>query len=147
MLKEEFEKMFPCVTDIKVAWGEMDALNHVNNAVYFRYFEIARLEYFNRVQLMESMYETNIGPVLGSTNAKYFLPVTYPDTLHIGTKVINIADDRFDMEYQVFSSKQGKVVTKGEAQVVMFDFTTHQKAQLSDRLKQEMSEMEAMSLS
>ncbi|SON52645.1 acyl-CoA thioesterase [Vibrio tapetis] len=145
MLKEEFEKVFPCITEIKVAWGEMDALNHVNNAVYFRYFEIARLEYFNEVQLMESMHETNIGPVLGSTNAKYFLPVTYPDTLHIGTRVTNIADDRFDMEYQVFSSKLGKVVTKGEAQVVMFDFNTHQKATLSERLKREMSEMEAMS--
>ncbi len=146
MLKEEFEKMFPCVTDIKVAWGEMDALNHVNNAVYFRYFEIARLEYFNEIRLMESMYETNIGPVLGSTNAKYFLPVTYPDILHIGTKVIRIADDRFDMEYQVYSSKQSKVVTKGEAQVVMFDFSTHQKAKLSERLKREISELEAATL-
>lgn len=42
-------KDFPVITEIKVAWGEMDALQHVNNVVYFRYFETARLDYFNKL--------------------------------------------------------------------------------------------------
>ena len=75
---------YPVVTEIPVAWGEMDALNHVNNAVYFRYFETARLDFFKHVELMEEMAITKVGPVLGDTYCKYFRPVTYPDTLMIG---------------------------------------------------------------
>ncbi len=45
----------------------MDALNHVNNAVYFRYFETARLDFFKHVELMEEMAITKVGPVLGDT--------------------------------------------------------------------------------
>ncbi len=67
---------FSVVTEIPVAWGEMDALNHVNNAVYFRYFETARLDYFSHISLMEDMAVTNIGPVLGETYCRYRLPVT-----------------------------------------------------------------------
>ena len=32
--------------DVNVAWGEMDAFEHVNNVVYFRYFESVRMAYF-----------------------------------------------------------------------------------------------------
>ncbi len=67
---------YPVVTEIPVAWGEMDALNHVNNAVYFRYFETARLDFFKHVELMEDGVQ--VDPVLGDTYCKYFRPVTYP---------------------------------------------------------------------
>jgi acyl-CoA thioester hydrolase len=35
--------------NIPVAWGEMDAMGHINNIIYFRYFETVRIEYFNRL--------------------------------------------------------------------------------------------------
>lgn len=36
---------YPVVVEVPVAWGEMDAYGHVNNIVYFRYFETARIAY------------------------------------------------------------------------------------------------------
>ncbi len=45
-------KGFPVVVEITVAWGEMDALKHVNNVVYFRYFENARIAYFEKVEIL-----------------------------------------------------------------------------------------------
>lgn len=42
---EKFLAQHPIVTEIPVAWGEMDALQHVNNVVYFRYFETARIDF------------------------------------------------------------------------------------------------------
>jgi len=41
---------YPVVVDIPVAWGEMDAYGHLNNIVYFRYFETARMAYFERLR-------------------------------------------------------------------------------------------------
>ncbi|EDL54151.1 hypothetical protein VSAK1_21664 [Vibrio mediterranei AK1] len=131
---ESLLKDYSVVTEIPVAWGEMDALNHVNNAVYFRYFETARLDYFSHINLMEDMAVTNIGPVLGETYCRYKLPVTYPDTLLVGSRINEVQEDRFKMEYQVVSKKLGKVTTTGTATIVMFDFTTNQKALISDKL-------------
>ncbi|MFH0262678.1 acyl-CoA thioesterase [Vibrio mediterranei] len=131
---ESLIKDFTVITEIPVAWGEMDALNHVNNVVYFRYFETARLDYFSHINLMEDMAVTNIGPVLGETYCRYKLPVTYPDTLLVGSRITEVQEDRFKMEYQVVSKKLGKVTTTGTATIVMFDFTTNQKALISDKL-------------
>ncbi|RBW63813.1 acyl-CoA thioesterase [Vibrionales bacterium C3R12] len=127
-------KEYSVITEIPVAWGEMDALNHVNNAVYFRYFETARIAHFNKVELMEEMAMTKVGPVLGETQCRYKLPVTYPDTLLIGSKVTDMQSDRFTMQYEIVSKKLGKITTIGSATIVMFDFKTNQKAELSERL-------------
>ncbi|OJI23814.1 Long-chain acyl-CoA thioesterase FadM [Vibrio vulnificus] len=121
---------FPVVTEINVAWGEMDALQHINNVVYFRYFETARIEYFNKINLMDEIKRNQIGPVLSETQCRYRIPVTFPDTLLIGSRVSEVGEDRFTMEYQVVSKKMGKVTTTGSATVVMFDFKNQSKAQL-----------------
>ncbi|WP_299019713.1 thioesterase family protein [uncultured Photobacterium sp.] len=131
---KELLKDYPVITEIPVAWGEMDAFQHVNNVVYFRYFETARIEYFREVALMEEMYKTGIGPVLSETSCCFKLPVTYPDTLYIGSRVSELHDDRFTMEYAVVSKKLGAVATFGKADVVMYDFNNKQKAKLSSLL-------------
>ncbi|MGF1729157.1 acyl-CoA thioesterase [Photobacterium kasasachensis] len=127
-------KGYPVITEIPVAWGEMDALNHVNNVVYFRYLETARIEYFREVALMEEIQHTGIGPVLGETSCRYKLPVTYPDTLYVGSRVSELKEDRFTMEYEIVSKKLGAVTTSGTAKVVMFNFKTNNKAILSPSL-------------
>lgn len=47
---------FPVVIELPVVWGEMDAFAHVNNVVYFRYFESARIAYLERINCLESNY-------------------------------------------------------------------------------------------
>jgi acyl-ACP thioesterase len=43
---ERYFKTVPCYFDFEVQWGEMDALQHVNNVVYVRWGETARIDYF-----------------------------------------------------------------------------------------------------
>ncbi|OLQ74298.1 thioesterase [Photobacterium proteolyticum] len=136
-------KGYPVITEIPVAWGEMDALNHVNNVVYFRYLETARIEYFREVALMEEIQHTGIGPVLGETSCRYKLPVTYPDTLYVGSRVSELKEDRFTMEYEIVSKKLGAVTTSGKAKVVMFNFKTNQKANLLPSLVEAIESIES----
>jgi len=131
---DKFLKQYPTTTRISVAWGEMDALQHVNNAVYFRYFETARIDLFNQINLLDDLHKTSIGPVISENNARYKRPVTFPDTLIIGVSVSDIKDDRFMMHYHVFSQSQQAVTTVGSSQVVMFNFKTGQKAPLTPQL-------------
>ncbi|MDT5062333.1 MAG: acyl-CoA thioester hydrolase [Acidobacteriota bacterium] len=59
---EELLKGYPVVIVIPVAWGEMDSLQHVNNIIYFRYFESARMAYFNKLDIWSYMHETGSAP-------------------------------------------------------------------------------------
>ncbi|MEZ9536580.1 acyl-CoA thioesterase [Shewanella sp. 10N.286.51.B8] len=131
---EQFIAQNSIITEIPVAWGEMDALNHVNNAVYFRYFETARIDFFSQINMMDELKKTSVGPVLSETQAKFKRPVTFPDTLLVGITISDIKQDRFMMHYRVFSKAQQAITTTGSAKVVMFNFKTGQKATLTAEL-------------
>ncbi|MEH6463792.1 MAG: thioesterase family protein [Shewanella psychromarinicola] len=129
-------------TDIQVAWGDMDALQHVNNSVYFKYFETARLDFFNQINLLGDLKSTGVGPVLSETNARFKRPVTFPDSIVVGVKISDIHKERFVMHYTVFSKAQQAVTTIGWAKVVMFNFKTGQKAKLTPELLQALKQHE-----
>ncbi len=80
---------------------------------------------------------------LSETQCRYKLPVTYPDTLLIGARVIDMQGDRMTMEYQVFSKKWGKVVTVATATGVMFDFKNNTKTEIPDNVRKSILELEA----
>ena len=131
---DNFRQTYPIHSEIKVAWGEMDALQHVNNVAYFRYFETARLDFFNQFNLLDELEKTAIGPVISENSARYKRPVTYPDTLLVGVSICDIKTDRFMLHYTVMSQAQQAITTVGSSQVVMFNFKTGKKAPLSAEL-------------
>ncbi|ABZ74642.1 thioesterase superfamily protein [Shewanella halifaxensis HAW-EB4] len=131
---DNFLEQYPVNTKIAVAWGEMDALQHVNNVVYFRYFETAHIDFFNQINLLDELQTTAVGPVISENQAKYKRPVTFPDTLTVGVSISDIKDDRFMMHYSVYSQSQQTVTTLGSSQVVMFNFKTGKKAKLTPEL-------------
>lgn len=131
---QSFIEQHPIHTKINVAWGEMDALQHVNNVVYFRYFETARIDFFNQINLLEDLQKTGVGPVISENNARYKRPVTFPDTVLVGVTISDIGKDRFMMHYTTFSEQQNAITTVGSSQVVMFNFKTGKKADLDETL-------------
>src|SRR2546421_12621612 len=92
---------YPVVVTQPVVWGEMDAYRHVNNTVYFRYFENARLEYFRRLDWPALEKETGVGPILSATQARFRKALSYPDTIWISAKVVNIQSDRFVIHHRI----------------------------------------------
>ncbi len=135
-------KDFPVIIEIPVAWGEMDSFNHVNNVVYFRYFESARIAYFDRIKGFEFMVESGIGPILSTTNCRFRLPLTYPDVVSSGVRVTEIGEDRFKMKHIVFSHRHSKIAAEGEGVLVMFDYNKNQKALMPEELRQRITQTE-----
>lgn len=125
---------FPVVIELNVYWGEMDAFQHVNNVVYFRYFENARLEYFRRLEWPEYQKQTGIGPILASTSARFRKPLSFPDTILVATRVPSLATDRFPMEYRVVSRKLAALATEGEGLIVSYDYSRSVKVPIPDEL-------------
>lgn len=135
-------KHCPVVIETPVAWGEMDAFRHLNNTAYFRYFESGRIAYFERLDLLEYMEATGVGPILASTTCRFRIPLTYPDKVSIGTRVSAIEDDRFTMEYYVVSHKHEKVAAEGSGLIVCFDYKQNKKTTVPAELKQRIETLE-----
>jgi acyl-CoA thioester hydrolase len=127
---------YAVIVEQVVVWGEMDAYRHVNNVVYFRYFENARLEYFRRVGWPAVEERTGVGPILASTAARFRKALTYPDTISIGTRASHLGTDRFALEYLIVSHEQRAVVTEGHGLVVAFHYRDGRKVALPDEVRQ-----------
>lgn len=117
---------YPVILEIPIAWGDMDAFGHVNNTVYFRLFESARIAYLDRIGFRG--HDTMVGPILASTHCRFRRPLVYPDTVHVGARVTELSDDRFTMDYQIVSGKSGEVAAQGGGVVVAYDYGSGVKA-------------------
>lgn len=137
---------YPVIIDIPLQWGEMDAFQHVNNTVYFRWFESGRIAYFERLEMMRRKGNQEIGPILAHTDCRFRIPLTFPDTVSIGTKVKAVGDDRFLMECIVVSHRHRKIAAQGSGLVVMYDYVNDCKATVPLRLRQAMERLEGQSL-
>jgi acyl-CoA thioester hydrolase len=84
----------------------------VKNIDYLRYVENTRIFYSEKLGLHRMKDETGTGPVLVSTNCKYRLPLTYPDTVSVGAKITNIEENRFWMKYRVVSHHHRRIAAK-----------------------------------
>ena len=115
---------FRVVIDWPIAWGDMDAFAHVNNTVYFRLFESARMAYLARIDF--SGAAGTAGPILAETRCRFRRPITYPETVRVGARVSEVGEDRFLMQYRIETS-EGALAAEGEGLVVAFDYTTNDK--------------------
>jgi acyl-CoA thioester hydrolase len=133
---------FPVIVEQAVVWGDMDSYGHVNNVVYFRYFENARLEYIRRLDWFALENDTGVGPILSATQARFRRALTYPDTIFIGARLLNLEADRFHLEHQIASQVQGEIVTLGQGTIVTYHYQDSKKVPVPEELKRRILALE-----
>ena len=132
----------PIQVRFPVHWGEMDSFGHVNNVSYFRYFESARIAYFDAIGYRAAMERERIGPILASTSCRFRRPLAYPDDLIVGAGVSELSDDRFTMEYAVWSARLETVAATGIGLIVNYDYTRATKARIPDTIRDAIARLE-----
>ena len=114
---------FPIAVGIDVRFRDMDAFAHVDNIVYFQYFEMARVAYLDHIGMpVPGPAWRDFGWVIGSTCCRYKAPVVFPDRLTVGARASAISDDRLLMEYRAVSRDMDRVAAEGDALLVAYDF-------------------------
>lgn len=109
--------------DFDIHWGDMDALGHMNNTMYFFYTQEARF-----AMLTEHNIEINtrgIAPVLAHTSFNFKIPIFYPERIKVQTYLESICDKKVLFKHVI--SKCGApstVYATGEALVIWYDFAT-----------------------
>lgn len=130
----KLEQHYPVILFQDVIWGDMDAFEHVNNTVFFRYFEDARWEFFNRFGVNEYKAKHNVGPILATTNCNFKQPLTYPDRIHIGARHTLLSPKKFSMEYVVYSEKLDAIAAEGEGLLVYYDYGQGRSCDIPDEI-------------
>lgn len=131
-----FRQRHPVCREIPVAWGEMDAFGHVNNVTYFRYFETGRIALFEEIDFAGGGAAGSVGPILASTDCRFRIPLTYPDTITVGSWIEEVGEDQFIMGYAVFSHAHNQVAAEGSGRIVAYDYGRGRKARLEEDLRQ-----------
>jgi acyl-CoA thioester hydrolase len=134
---------FPVVVPAIVHWGEMDAYGHLNNTVFFRFFETARMAYLERCGFLASYERDRIGAILHSTDCRFRAPLFYPDDVLIGARVLDTGADRFRMGYRVVSVGQNRVAADGTGVIVSYDYNSGSKVGLPESVSEGIRRLEA----
>lgn len=105
---------YPVIHTQPIQWGEMDAFNHLNNVVFYRYAESARIAYLQTL----GMFDGSMVTVLAQSSCQYLHPVVYPDTLLLGVRCQRLGTTSIVIEYSYYSCAQQAIVATAEAVVV-----------------------------
>jgi len=126
---------FPAVSIIPVQWGDQDLFKHVNNAIYFRWFESSRVEYWHRSGLFDALQESGFGPILASVSCNYKRQIKFPDTVRIGTKVEKLGISSVTLSHDVFSESNSAVSANGKSVIVLFDYKKQHPVPIADEFR------------
>ncbi len=112
-------------------WGDMDALGHVNNAIYFRYMEEVRARWFDRIKLPLS--QTGQGIVVVNSYCNYRRAITYPSNLEVVMLTGVPGRSSFGTFYEIRDADKPEVLyADGGAKAVWVDREAERSAPLPD---------------
>ena len=119
----------------QVRWADMDALGHVNNAVYFTYVEQARIESLEH--LMDEWHAGGTGPVLVHASMTYKRPIKHPATALVRVYIGRPGRTSLQSRYEVtVESDEGTLYAEGEATLVWIDLAKEQPCPLPTPLRE-----------
>lgn len=130
---------YPIIHQQPIHWGEMDAFNHLNNVVYYRYAESARIGYLQTL----GMFDGDMVTVLAQSSCQYLRPVTYPDTLLLGVRCQRLGTTSIVMEYSYYSCAQKAIVATADAVIVRLDSDGENKLPWSAEERERLLALEA----
>jgi acyl-CoA thioester hydrolase len=133
---------FPVILTIAVQWGDQDAMQHVNNVVYFRWCESARIAYFGRIGLADRRSAEHVGPILASIKCDFRRQLNFPDTIRIGARLARIGRTSLSMLHRVESDEQRAIVAEAESTMVVFDYTTGKPHTVPDEMRRAIEQLE-----
>ena len=105
------------VARIDVQWADVDRMQHVNNVVFFRWFETARTNYFDRLDFSANAGpkggSSDVFPILVSIGCDFRAQVRQPDVVRVGYATTRIGRSSVAHAYQITSEQQQAVVAEG----------------------------------
>jgi len=135
------ERRLAHVERIPIRWGDMDAMGHVNNTIYFRYMEQARISWFEQLVPEDEVWQST-GIVIVNASCNYKRPITYPGTVEVRLMVGPPGGSSAPTFYELRVDADPVPYADGAAVVVFVDMKTQKPARIPEGIRQRLLESE-----
>ncbi len=116
-MSDEFA--WPFETSIRVIFRDLDAMGHVNNAVYFTYLETARIAFFaEHIQLTDP---SSLPVIVAEASCTFLAPLYMGDLLKVQMGISRIGQRSFDFAYHM-TARGGHTVARAKTAMVTYDY-------------------------
>jgi acyl-CoA thioester hydrolase len=120
---------------IPIRWGDMDAMGHVNNTVYFRYMESARIGWFESLGITPD--PRGQGPVIVNASCNFRKQLVWPGEVELRTYAGAPGRSSFETWVEIRPSYDPEVIyAEGQAKIVWVDFALGKSMPLPERIRQ-----------
>ena len=127
-MPESHAQIFP----VRIDWGDLDLLGHVNNIAISRYFQAARVEYCANIG-MKVFPGMPTGPILAASKIQFTAQLYFPGEVRIFTRVKKAGHTSVVLEHALLDA-QGALAAFGEDVIVRFDFKAKTKIPLGEEV-------------
>ena len=123
---------------IEVRFRDCDAYQHVNNAVYFTYFEQARLVMAETLGLRRTLEEAGLNLILAHASCDYKVQVVFGDQLEVRVGVARIGGASFTLEMEARRVRDDALVATSKSVQVVFDYSANHPVRVPDTLREKL---------
>ncbi len=128
------DNLFRFSTTLEIRWRDLDALGHVNNAVYFTYLEQARVHYLRELGLVPSD-PSAIGMILAETSCQFKSPLELGEQVTIYVRVSELRNSSFIVEYRL-EGGDGRLAATARSAQVCYDYQNQRSIPISDQWRE-----------
>ncbi|MCW5621495.1 MAG: acyl-CoA thioesterase [Burkholderiales bacterium] len=126
------------VERMRMRWGDMDVLGHMNNTIYFRYFEQVRISWFDSIGV--DYGKLREGPVIGSISCRFIVPAVYPAELEVTLVAGAPRRSAFPLYSELRDAQQPeKVYARAEQMMVWIDLGDGKSRPLPDWMRMQLA--------
>ena len=123
-------------SSLKTRWRDMDALGHLNHAIYLEYMETARVDVYIQLGFSGVRKDMDESTILGSMDVHYLSQVKHPASLDVGHRICRVGSKSFDFLAAIFKENEEKPVCSALFKMVAFNYDLNKAILVPDLIRE-----------
>ena len=122
---------------LRIDWSEIDSFGHVNNVMFMKYVQAARLNFVAEIGLMQLHRTENIGFMVAETNCQFKKELHFPGYVTINTNALYAKNTSFSLEHKL-SNEDGEIAAIARDVLVVYDFNKNEKCLIPEVIREKL---------
>jgi len=123
---------FKCSTTVQMRFNDIDALGHVNNSVYFQFFDLAKTDYYANIKVDAEINWSKPALIIVNVNCAFLAPTLFKEPIAVLSQCTHLGDKSITMLQHVINTQTQQLKATCETVLVNIDPVTNQPATIPD---------------
>jgi len=136
---------FKTTLPIQIRFNDIDAMGHINNNVYFSYFDLGKTHYFDKIKPSEVSWTDGL-IVVAHIEVDFLSPIYYKEKISVDTKIMKLGDKSGEFLQQIRNVKNGDIKCRCKSVFVTYNAQTQSSMLIPDDWRKVIAEYEEWEL-